>query len=95
MAGRVGPQTALIVGSAPCYPFGVIDPIPALGRLAGEAGTLLHVDACLARAREQGTDSGRSGDVAGGAVRAGIIGGAVGAVSGSFFANQKRTAASW
>ena len=40
-------NTVLIVGSAPCYPFGVIDPIEDLGRIADEAGTLCHVDACL------------------------------------------------
>lgn len=40
-------RSALLVGSAPCYPFGVIDPIPELGALASERGVLLHVDACL------------------------------------------------
>lgn len=40
-------RSALLVGSAPCYPFGVIDPIPELGGVAAERGLLLHVDACL------------------------------------------------
>lgn len=40
-------ETALVVGSAPCYPYGVIDPIPELAALALERGTLMHVDACL------------------------------------------------
>lgn len=40
-------RTALLVGSAPCYPYGVIDPIPELGALAADRGTLCHVDACL------------------------------------------------
>jgi glutamate/tyrosine decarboxylase-like PLP-dependent enzyme len=43
----VNPNTALIVGSAPCYPFGVIDDIPALGGIAAENGIPCHVDACL------------------------------------------------
>lgn len=40
-------NTVLIVGSAPCYPFGTIDPIPELAALAQEFGTGCHVDACL------------------------------------------------
>ena len=46
-AGALGERTALLVGSAPCYPFGVIDPIPELAALAAERGALFHVDACL------------------------------------------------
>ncbi len=40
-------RSALLVGSAPCYPFGVIDPIPELAALAADHGALFHVDACL------------------------------------------------
>lgn len=40
-------NTVLIVGSAPCYPFGVIDPIPDLAAIARERGICCHVDACL------------------------------------------------
>jgi sphinganine-1-phosphate aldolase len=47
MARAITPSTALLVGSAPSYPHGVIDPIPALGALALERGLLLHVDACV------------------------------------------------
>jgi glutamate/tyrosine decarboxylase-like PLP-dependent enzyme len=47
MADRVGTRTALMVGSAPCYPFGVIDPIAELAQVALANETLLHVDACL------------------------------------------------
>lgn len=43
----VGERTALVVGSAPCYPYGVIDPIGELAGLAAARGTLCHVDACL------------------------------------------------
>ncbi|MEO7429552.1 MAG: aminotransferase class V-fold PLP-dependent enzyme, partial [Acidimicrobiales bacterium] len=46
-AAAVGDRAALLVGSAPCYPFGVIDPIPELAALAAERGVLCHVDACL------------------------------------------------
>jgi hypothetical protein len=35
------------VGSAPCYPFGVIDPITDIAALALDRGLLCHVDACL------------------------------------------------
>ena len=44
---RINRNTALIVGSAPCYPYGAIDPIEALGALAQQAGVPLHVDGCL------------------------------------------------
>ena len=47
MAGVVDDRTALVVGSAPCYPYGVVDPIPELAELAAERGILCHVDACL------------------------------------------------
>lgn len=40
-------RTAIIVGSAPSYPIGVMDPIEDLGRLALEKDVWLHVDACL------------------------------------------------
>lgn len=43
----VDERTALVVGSAPCYPYGVVDPIPELAALAAERGALCHVDACL------------------------------------------------
>jgi sphinganine-1-phosphate aldolase len=40
-------QTIMIVGSAPCFPFGLIDPIEELGDLAQRRGLWLHVDACV------------------------------------------------
>jgi glutamate/tyrosine decarboxylase-like PLP-dependent enzyme len=46
-ADRIDDDTVLVVGSAPSYPQGVIDPIPELAALAGERGILCHVDACL------------------------------------------------
>ncbi|MFZ5827475.1 MAG: pyridoxal phosphate-dependent decarboxylase family protein [Bacillota bacterium] len=43
----ISPNTAVIVGSAPGFPHGVIDPIPELAALAKEHGVGCHVDACL------------------------------------------------
>lgn len=40
-------NTILIVGSAPQYPQGVIDPIEELAALAKSRGIAMHVDACL------------------------------------------------
>ncbi|HPQ68559.1 MAG TPA: aspartate aminotransferase family protein [bacterium] len=40
-------NTILLVGSAPCYPFGVVDPIEELGELALKKNIPLHVDSCL------------------------------------------------
>lgn len=40
-------STIMIVGSAPCFPYGLIDPIEALGDLAVSRDLWLHVDACV------------------------------------------------
>jgi sphinganine-1-phosphate aldolase len=40
-------NTILIVGSAPQYPQGVVDPISQLGEIAQSHGIPLHVDACI------------------------------------------------
>ena len=40
-------DTILVVGSAPHFPQGMVDPIPELAALAAERGILMHVDACL------------------------------------------------
>lgn len=47
MRGAITPNTILLVGSAPNYPQGVMDPIEELGELAIKVGLPLHVDACL------------------------------------------------
>ena len=47
MAEAASPRTIMLVGSAPCFPYGVIDPIPALGELAASRRIWLHVDACV------------------------------------------------
>lgn len=47
MAAAMTDNTVLVVGSAPTYPQGVMDPIPELAALAAERGVLCHVDACM------------------------------------------------
>jgi len=47
MAELVGPKTVLVVGSAPQYPQGVVDPIPEIAALAQSVGANCHVDACM------------------------------------------------
>ncbi|HEY6278919.1 MAG TPA: aminotransferase class V-fold PLP-dependent enzyme [Streptosporangiaceae bacterium] len=47
LAAAVTGQTAVIVGSAPGFPHGVIDPIPQIAELAASRGVGCHVDACL------------------------------------------------
>lgn len=47
MADACGPNTVLVVGSAPQYPQGVVDPIPEIAALAREHGANCHVDACM------------------------------------------------
>ncbi|KAL3464117.1 pyridoxal phosphate-dependent transferase [Aspergillus heterothallicus] len=43
----INPDTVLIVGSAPNFPHGIVDDIPALSRLATFYKIPLHVDCCL------------------------------------------------
>jgi len=40
-------RTVVVVGSAPCFPYGVIDPIAELSELARRRGLGFHCDACL------------------------------------------------
>src|SRR5271168_3217813 len=47
MAQAADASTVMIVGSAPCFPFGLIDPIAVLSELALARGLWLHVDACV------------------------------------------------
>ncbi len=46
-AAAIDERTALVVVSAPCYPFGVIDPVTEIAGMAAERDVLCHVDACL------------------------------------------------
>lgn len=43
----VNRNTILLVGSAPQYCHGMVDPIDELSKLALEKNLLLHVDACF------------------------------------------------
>lgn len=47
MAERVNENTVLVVGSAPQYPQGVIDPIDEIAALAASVDANCHVDACM------------------------------------------------
>ncbi|MCX8112092.1 MAG: aspartate aminotransferase family protein [Bacteroidia bacterium] len=47
MEASISERTILLVGSAPSYPHGVIDPIPAIAQLALKYNLLCHVDACV------------------------------------------------
>ncbi len=47
MKKAIGKNTVLLVGSAPQYPQGVVDPIERIAALAQEHGLLCHVDACV------------------------------------------------
>ena len=47
MAAAAGPDTALLVASAPGYAHGVIDPVAEIAALAHERGLWLHVDGCV------------------------------------------------
>lgn len=47
MADVVDDRTVLVVGSAPQYPQGVVDPIPEIAEVAASVGANCHVDACM------------------------------------------------
>lgn len=46
-AGDGPADVALVVVSAPSYPFGAVDPVPDVAALAAARGVPLHVDACV------------------------------------------------
>jgi len=47
MSAAIDESTVLVVGSAPSYAHGVVDPIAALASAAAERGVRCHVDACI------------------------------------------------
>jgi len=47
MASAVDERTVLVVASAPQYPQGVVDPVPAIAEVAASVGANCHVDACM------------------------------------------------
>ena len=40
-------RTALVVVSAPSYPYGVVDPVAEIAQLAADRDVLCHLDACI------------------------------------------------
>lgn len=46
-AAAITRRTIVVVGSAPSFPHGIIDPIPELAAVAAARGVGMHVDACL------------------------------------------------
>ena len=47
MRRKFNKRVVMVVGSAPSYPHGVIDPIPAMSAFALSKGVPMHVDGCL------------------------------------------------
>ncbi len=47
MAHAISKRTVVVVGSAPGFPHGIVDPIPELSDMARERGIGFHTDACL------------------------------------------------
>ena len=47
MEAAIGPDTIGLVGSAPCWPYGLFDPIAEIAEIARQRGLWMHVDACV------------------------------------------------
>lgn len=47
MAAAIDHDAVLVVGSAPSYAHGVVDPVPAIAAAAATRGVRCHVDACI------------------------------------------------
>ena len=47
LEAMIDDDTIMLVGSAPSFPYGVIDSISDIGKLAQKRGIWLHVDACV------------------------------------------------
>jgi sphinganine-1-phosphate aldolase len=47
MQAAITPNTVLVVGSAPAYPHGIVDPIREIAALAMQHDILCHVDSCV------------------------------------------------
>jgi glutamate/tyrosine decarboxylase-like PLP-dependent enzyme len=47
VAAAIGPDTVLVVASAPGYPHGIVDPVPQIAAAAARRGVRCHVDACF------------------------------------------------
>ncbi len=47
MVERLGPDVALVVVSAPSYPYAALDPVAEVAAAASAQGIAVHVDACI------------------------------------------------
>lgn len=47
MEAAIDEDTIMVAGSAPCFPYGVIDPITELAAMAQRHSLWMHVDACV------------------------------------------------
>ena len=47
LAAAIDDDTVMVVGSAPSFPHGVMDPIAEIAAIAERSGTWMHVDACV------------------------------------------------
>lgn len=47
MEEAISSRTIIMAASAPCFPYGVVDPIEHLGEIARKHRLLFHVDACM------------------------------------------------
>jgi sphinganine-1-phosphate aldolase len=47
MATAIGPRTIMLVGSAPAYPHGVMDPVTDIAAVAQKHDLWMHVDGCV------------------------------------------------
>jgi len=47
MENAISSRTILLACSAPCFPYGLVDPISDIGQIARKHGVLFHVDACM------------------------------------------------
>jgi glutamate/tyrosine decarboxylase-like PLP-dependent enzyme len=47
MSQLIDDDTMMIVGSAPCFPYGVVDPIEDIAEIARKRNLWMHVDACV------------------------------------------------
>jgi sphinganine-1-phosphate aldolase len=47
LSAAITPNTVMVVGSAPSWGFGLVDPIADIGKIAEQHGLWMHVDACV------------------------------------------------